>query len=410
MTYNSSKHLVVVGGGAAGFFAAIRAKECNPKLTVTILDSAPLCLGKVKVSGGGRCNVTHACFDVARLVEHYPRGKKELRGVFSRFGPADTVAWFQRHGVPLKTETDGRMFPVTDSSQTVIDCLVSTAQGHGIKIRTKTTVKAIQAMQPGFDVVTSAQTIRAAAVVLATGSSRQGYTLAESLGHSLVAPVPSLFTFAIDDDNLTALTGTTLENVNVRCHINGLKKPLSESGPLLITHQGLSGPVILKLSAWGARVLHEANYQASVSIDAYPKLSASDVIDVFNHHKAQHPNQFIGTTSPLTELTKRFWQWVLGHYDLLPEQPWQQLSQKAVRQLSEGIKQIRLPIAGINRHQAEFVTAGGIPLNEIDMRTMESKRCPGLYLAGEVINVDAITGGFNFQNAWSTGWIAGGRT
>ncbi len=401
-----TSQLIVIGGGAAGFFGAIRAKQGEPKLDVQILESAGQCLGKVKISGGGRCNVTHACEDVNTLVTHYPRGQRELKGVFSRFGPQDTVQWFQEHGVALKTEADGRMFPVTDDSQTIIECLLRVARSLGIRIRTRTPVRHVHRLDDMFQVDTSQGTETASTLLLATGSSRKAYDWVQALGHHVIPPVPSLFTFTIPDATLTALSGTTLSHVRGRLKI-GDAKPIIQEGPLLITHHGLSGPVILRLSAWGARLLHQANYQADVVLDVCPQHTLEALQNQLRQEKQKRPNAQMGGENLMPNLTKRFWQWLLTRHDLPLDAPWKTVPDKKLNQLAEGLKQTTLPMRGMNRFQSEFVTAGGVSLKEIDLRTMESRLIPGLFFAGEILNVDALTGGFNFQNAWSTGWIAG---
>ncbi len=399
------KRLIVVGGGAAGFFGAIRAKEMNPQLEVLLLESAVKPLGKVKISGGGRCNVTHACFDVGRLVQYYPRGQRELKGVFSRFGPQETVDWFESHGVRLKTESDGRIFPVTDNSQTIIDCLLGVAQSVGVKIQVKTPVQAILKTNVGYDVITSHQRFQADAILLATGSSRKAYEWTTSLGHTVIEPVPSLFTFNIQDEKLQNLAGISFPSVKGVLEVPG-EKAIIQEGPLLITHWGLSGPVVLKLSAWGARVLYHSQYQGKFIVDFSPEIDQESLRQNLIAQKAKTPKRYIENECPLT-LPKRFWQSLLVTEEIVPETQWGDVPQKTLNRLSETLKRCVFEIHGKGVFKEEFVTAGGVSLKEIDLKTMESRLAPGLYLAGEIIDVDGLTGGFNFQNAWSTGWIAG---
>ena len=337
--------IAIIGGGAAGFFAALAAKRANPDAEVFILERSNKPLSKVRISGGGRCNVTHACFDPRLLVTNYPRGSKELLGPFHHFGPTDTIEWFARRKVRLKTEKDGRMFPVTDSSQTIIDCFYKEAEKLGVKIRTGAKVRAVE---KGFTIdVSPHPPLHADKVILATGSAKQGWEFARSFGHTLVEPVPSLFTLNVPDFPLAHLAGISAE---ATLKLDRFK----ETGPLLITHWGLSGPVALKISAFAARYLAEKNYEATLTI-----------------------------------------QWGEG----LPRRLRQTLGEERHSQFQ---------IRGKTTNKAEFVTAGGIELSEVNFKTMESKLCPGLYFCGEILNIDGITGGFNFQNAWTTGFLAGG--
>ncbi len=398
--------VVIVGGGAAGVFAALRAKEVNPLLSVTLLEAASKPLGKVKISGGGRCNVTTSCMDVSRLVQYYPRGQKELKGVFSRFGPKDTVAWFESRGVRLKTEPDGRMFPVTDDSQTIIDCLLEDARRHHVSIITKARVKTLRRHADHFVVQTPEHQYNAQAVLMASGSSQAGYSVVTALGHKIIPPVPSLFTFTIKDPRLSGLAGISFPHVKGTLDVPG-SKPIVQEGPLLITHWGLSGPVILRLSAWGARGLYDLNYRAQLWIDFCPDTDQASLQKTLLETKASAAKKQMVNFCPV-ELPKRFWERLLESLDIAPELVWGAVPQKSLNRLSETLKRCGFQIQGKGEFKEEFVTAGGVPLSEIDMKTMASRICPGLYLAGEIIDVDALTGGFNFQNAWATGWIAGG--
>lgn len=397
--------MVVVGGGAAGFFGAIRAKTRHPNREVLILEAAARPLGKVKISGGGRCNVTYACFDVSQLVQNYPRGRRELVGVFTRFGPKETIAWFESNGVRLKTEADGRIFPITDDAQTIIDCLLRKATEIGIAIYTKCPVQQVHKRENAYLITTPDRAWEAESVLLATGSARRGWQWAAQLGHSLIAPVPSLFTFNVRDPLLDGLAGISFARVSGCLAVAGAKR-ITQEGALLITHWGLSGPVVLRLSAWGARPLHQAQYQAQLVLDFFPDLTTDALRAQLVAQKNQTPKKHLGTEGPL-DLPKRFWQRLLSSQGISPEWPWAEVSRKDINRLVEKLKQCPFQIHGKGVFKEEFVTAGGVSLKEIDFRTMESRCASGLYLAGEIIDVDGLTGGFNFQNAWSTGWMAG---
>lgn len=342
--------LVVVGGGAAGYFAAINAKLQNPLLSVILLEKTRQPLAKVRISGGGRCNVTHHCFEPKKLVERYPRGNKELLGPFTKFGPVDTISWFESRGVPLKVEDDGRMFPTSDSSESIIRCLQGEIKKLGIEVRLEASVQEIKS---GFEVVLKEGVIKGKNVLLATGSSKAGWEMAKNLGHALVDPVPSLFTFNCPTSPLLDLSGIAVEKAFIQ--IKGTK--LAAEGPLLITHWGFSGPAVLKLSAFGARILHEKNYKAEIEIDWQP--------------------------DPDLKIPKN----LLKRLD------------------PDHLHDSRYTLDGKTTFKYEFTTAGGVELKEVNFKTMESKLVPGLYFAGEVLNIDGITGGYNFQNAWTTGWL-----
>eukprot|EP00897_Mesotaenium_endlicherianum_P009952 jgi/Mesen1/8986/ME000056S08395 len=385
--------LAVVGGGAAGIFGAIRAKECRPDLHVIVLEKAAP-LSKVRISGGGRCNVTTGLFvDPMPLAGQYPRGHKELRGAFFRtHGPADTAAWFQQRGVALKTEADGRMFPKSDTSATIIECLLSQARSLGVVLRTGCPVARVSAAASGgFDVHLGGARdetrppLRADFVLLATGSSPLGYKMAGALGHSIVEARPSLFTFRVPDDPaLTALAGVSFREVRATLEVADMKAKdahLTQVGPLLITHWGLSGPLVLRLSAWAARHLFASQYEGALHVD--------------------FKKQMGGPPPAGVELPRRFW-----HY-LLARQLWASASKKTLLELAATLKRCTFRIHGKGEFKDEFVTAGGVPLKEIDMRRMESKLHPGLFFAGEIVDIDGVTGGFNFQNAWTGGYIAG---
>jgi len=394
--------VVVVGGGAAGFWAAIACAEAHPHVQVTLLEARQP-LAKVRISGGGRCNVTHACFEPASLVQHYPRGGKALRGAFTRFQPQDTVAWFARHGVQLKTEADGRMFPVTDDSETVVNCLIQAARQAGIEIYTASPVQNLERTQRGFEVILkSGQTLPAHRLLLATGSSPQGHELARHLGHSIESPVPSLFTFNIPDLKLRELAGVAVERAEVKL----LLPKLEQSGAVLVTHWGLSGPAVLKLSAWGARVLHEQRYRAQMQINWLPAGSLDTSRQMFLQAKLQQPRKTVAGYCPV-ELPRRLWQYLVSRADIVPERRWAELSKLQFQSLLGELHQGQYQIQGKSIYKDEFVTCGGVRLKEVDFKTMQSRLCPGLYFAGEILDIDGVTGGFNFQSAWTTGWLAG---
>jgi predicted Rossmann fold flavoprotein len=398
--------VVVVGGGAAGFFGAIACAEAHPNFQVTLLEATPKLLSKVRISGGGRCNVTHACFEPTMLAQNYPRGGKALRGPLSRFQPRDTVDWFERHGVRLKTEADGRMFPVTDDSETIADCLTRSARTAGVEVLTGVEVQSVEASDSRFTIhLKESKSIVCDRILLATGSNPLGYRFAASLGHDLVPPVPSLFTFKITDPRIQDLAGVSVPSVQARLLVEGYK-PLEQMGPLLITHWGMSGPAVLKLSAWGARMLHETQYRGTLQVNWVPALTADELRDQLLRAKAEYAKRAIVNYSPVP-LPQRLWQRCVSAIGIDSELRWADLSKKALNQLLQELQQGRFEVQGKGVFKDEFVTCGGINLKEVNFKTMESRCCPGLYFAGEILDVDGVTGGFNFQNAWTTGWIAG---
>lgn len=399
-------HIGVVGGGAAGFFGAIACAEAYKEARVTLLEAAATPLGKVRISGGGRCNVTHHCFDPALLVQHYPRGGKALRGAFSRFQPKDTVAWYAARGVRLKTEADGRMFPTTDDSRTVVDCLMEALRRGGVTLRTKAAVSSIQQTPQGFVVnLRSKEALRCDRLLLATGSSPQGHRIAADLGHTIEPSVPSLFTFNVPDKDLQGLAGVSVDAVTAKLFPQG-GKPLTQLGPLLITHWGLSGPAVLKLSAWGARDLYQSGYRGTLRVNWLPSLSEDKLRLRLRETKAEMPKRAIIKHCPFP-LPKRLWRYWGQQAGLDETASWANLSKKELGSLVELINRSAYPIQGKGAFKDEFVTCGGVKLSEVDFKTMESRRCPGLFFAGEILNIDGVTGGFNFQSAWTTGWLAG---
>lgn len=399
--------IVVVGGGAAGFFGAIACAEAYPQDSVLLLEASPQMLSKVRVSGGGRCNVTHACFEPTGLVQNYPRGSKALRGPLTRFQPQDTVDWFKARGVSLKTEADGRMFPVTDSSETVVDCLVRTARSAGVEIQTGVSVVYVTRTDQAspFQLQLKYQSLTCDRLLLATGSHPLGYRIAASLGHPLVSPVPSLFTFNLRDKRLEGLAGVSVGTAQVKLMVDG-QKALEQSGPLLVTHWGLSGPAVLKLSAWGARLLHDVRYRAVLQINWLPNLGTDALRAALLQAKADHPKRAVMNYSPV-ELPQRLWQRLATAAEIDPGLRWADLSKRSINLLLQELLQGRFEIQGKGFFKDEFVTCGGVQLKDVNFKTMESRCCPGLFFAGEILDIDGVTGGFNFQNAWTTAWIAG---
>ncbi|MBL1208557.1 NAD(P)/FAD-dependent oxidoreductase [Geminocystis sp. GBBB08] len=398
--------VIIIGGGAAGFFGAINCGIHNPNLKITILEATNQVLTKVKISGGGRCNVTHNCFNPRELVNNYPRGEKELRGAFSRFQPQDTIKWFESRGVKLKTEEDGRIFPITDDSQTIIDCLVKTAQQLGIKILTKTPVKEINKSELGFNLILkSGNILTTKSVLIATGSNPLGYEWAKKLGHSIQSPTPSLFTFKIKDQRIENLAGISFNNIHLELRIKQSKK-LEQKGALLITHWGISGPAVLKLSAWGARILHENNYNLPLIINWLPEYNLESIKPELNKIKDSVSKQKVINFNQFN-LPKRFWQSLVNYSLSNGDKIWAEMTKKEIEKLAIEITRGEYFIQGKGIFKDEFVTCGGVTLKEIDFKTMMSKICPHLYFAGEILDIDGVTGGFNFQNAWTTGYLAG---
>jgi predicted Rossmann fold flavoprotein len=397
--------IVVIGGGAAGFMGAIACAEAHPHAQVTLLEAGREPLAKVRISGGGRCNVTHACFEPAVLVQNYPRGGKALRGAFSRFQPKDTIEWFRQRQVVLKTEADGRMFPTTDDSATIADCLLETARYAGVKLFTSATVKAIEKVGEQFHVtLKSGQVLLADRVLMATGGSPQGYALVKGLGHTIESPVPSLFTFNIKDDRIADLAGVSVSPVAVKLQAGEQK--LEQTGPLLITHWGMSGPAILKLSAWGARALHDAGYKATLTVNWLPNHHPETLKKELLMVKGQLSKRAIATSCPVM-MPRRLWESLIITAGITPQTRWAELSSKALNLLIQELLQGQYQVRGKGVFKEEFVTCGGICLKEVDFKTMMSKVVSGLYFAGEILDIDGVTGGFNFQSAWTTGWLAG---
>lgn len=392
--------VVVLGGGAAGYFGAIRAAELGAD--VTLLEATHSPMQKIRISGGGRCNVTHNLFEPAQLVTRYPRGAKELRGVLSRWGPRETIHWFESRGVKLKAEADGRVFPESDDSQTIIDCLSAAAEKAGVKVRLGETI--IDA-KPGFELrLKSGEVLHADALLLATGSNPGGLALARGLGHTLVPGVPSLFTFEVNDPRLDDLSGVSVPRVRATLRFMDGKK-IEQEGPLLITHWGLSAHAVLRLSAWGAREMHEAGYRATLVIDLAPDMNEEELKRRIEAARNYSPLEKV--SEPLVDLPRRLWERVIEHAGAQGNVKWCDVPNRGVQALLDNVKRATFQVRGKGPFKEEFVTAGGVTRTEVDWRTMESKIVPGLHFAGEILDVDALTGGFNFQNAWSTGYLAG---
>lgn len=403
-----TERVIVVGGGAAGFFAAIACAEAAPGNEVILLERGREFLSKVRISGGGRCNVTHACFDPREFATRFPRGGPALIGSFQRFQARDTVAWFEQHGVKLKTENDGRMFPITDTSQSIVDCLLHAAQSAGVSLRLNAGVERVRRTADGLELLVNERgnstLIRCDRLLLATGGCRAAAAggLAVSLGHTLVPPVPSLFTFHIETSWLRELAGIAVADIEAT--VPGTK--LRERGALLATHWGLSGPAILRLSAWGARVLHERNYHFPLHVKWLPRFSAESLAAQFQVQRKAQAAKFIVNT-PLASLPARLWEQLALASGVAPDSRWSSLTRAGQHQFIQQLLRTELQVAGKSLNKDEFVTCGGVRLSEVDFKTMESRICPGLFFAGELLDIDGITGGFNFQAAWTTGWIAG---
>ncbi|WP_374330188.1 NAD(P)/FAD-dependent oxidoreductase [Soonwooa sp.] len=391
------KQVVIIGGGAAGFFCAANLDE--NKYQIKILEQNKDVLQKVKISGGGRCNVTHACFDPQDLVKFYPRGEKELRSVFSKFQPGDTMEWFESRGVSLKIENDNRIFPESNQSQSIINALQTETKNKNVEVITQATVSQISKTEDQFLIETKSGNFSADYVVFTTGSAPKSLKLVENLGHKIVSLVPSLFTFNIKNPLLAEHPGTSFEWAEVSIP----KLKLEESGPLLITHWGLSGPAVLKLSAWGARLLARENYKFEILVNFISK-SIQEAEEDFIGFKESNPKKTIGQ-SKIYNVTNRFWNSLLAYSKVDSEKQISNISKKEMQILAGNLCEMKLQVEGKSTFKDEFVTAGGVDLKEINFKTMESKVVPNLFLAGEVLNIDAITGGFNFQACWSEAWL-----
>jgi predicted Rossmann fold flavoprotein len=397
--------VIIAGGGPAGFFAAIRCAEINPKLRVLIVEKSSQTLGKVLVSGGGRCNVTHACFDPEQLVNFYPRGGMALRGAFTRFQPADTVKWFETHGVKLKAESDNRMFPATNSSETVAECLREAAKNAGVKVHPGTTLlKAEKNPMGGFKLevreATEVFPLQTKKLLIATGSDPKTREVVKSLGHSIEEPVPSLFTFNVKDKRIDGLAGVAVEDVTLKMN------SLTQRGPMLITHWGLSGPAVLKLSAWGARILFDKKYRSTLTVNWLGDYKFDSALEVLQRNKDWHENarKKIAAQPAFSQIPVRLWKQLT---QFIGDKNWGDISKVEMRKLAEELTAGEFAITGKGMFKEEFVTCGGVNLDEVDFKTMQSRVVPDLFFAGEVLDIDGITGGFNFQSSWTTGWLAG---
>jgi predicted Rossmann fold flavoprotein len=406
---NSKYDIIIVGAGAAGFFTAINIVEKNTKLKVAILERGQEVLTKVRISGGGRCNVTHACFVPNDLVKFYPRGEKELRGPFHQFCSGDTIDWFEKHGVELKIEDDGRMFPVSNSSQTIIDCFLTATKKLGIDVLTGQSVQSIFKNEAYWKVETNHETFACKSLIMTTGSNPKIWEMLHNLGHTVVEPVPSLFTFNIKDARIKDLMGlSALASVKVKNPTRGATElsgaKLEASGPLLITHWGMSGPSILRLSAWGARELAEKKYQFAIVVNWLHDKTIDETANILRELKLEHAKKAVSKKSPF-DFPNRLWENIVTASEIESETKWADLTKNQLTNLTNQLTHAEFQVNGKSTFKEEFVTAGGIDLKEINFKTMESKVLPNLYFAGEIVNIDAITGGFNFQNAWTSGFI-----
>ncbi len=397
--------VVIAGGGPAGFFAAIRCAELNPKLRVLILEKSSQTLGKVLISGGGRCNVTHACFDPAQLISYYPRGGMALRGAFTRFQPLDTVKWFETHGVKLKAEADNRMFPITDSAKTIADILNFEAKNAGVKVHIGATLQKVEKSPRGgfkLEVRKGGEVlpIQTKKLLIATGSDSKTREIVKSLGHSIEEPVPSLFTFNVKDKRIDGLAGVAVENVTLKMD------SITQSGPMLITHWGLSGPAVLRLSAWGARILHDKKYASTLTVNWLGDYKLDAALEILQRNKDWHENarKKILAQPAFSQIPIRLWKQLA---QFIGDKNWGDISKTELRKLAEELTAGQFKITGKGQFKEEFVTCGGVNLDEVDFKTMQSRIVEDLFFAGEVLDIDGITGGFNFQSSWTTGWLAG---
>ena len=399
----STKKLIVIGGGAAGFFCAVNAVRMNPDLQVVILEKQKNLLSKVKVSGGGRCNVTHACFEIDELAKFYPRGQHFLKKAFHWFNTNDTVKWFEERGVQLKSEADGRMFPITDSSQTIIDCLLKEGTKYKVEVITGCEVISIQKIEEQWIVNTSKNNYSTDFLMVSSGgfASEEKFNWLKQIGHSIEVPVPSLFTFNMPKNPITQLMGVSVPNAQIKL----IGSKLQTNGPLLITHWGMSGPAILKFSAWGARELANKKYSFSILINWLPKTNEQELRNDWLTIRNSNAAQKIGGKNPFG-LPTRLWQYFLESCGIKEETRWGELASVNQNKLIVTLTAHLFDVNGKTTFKEEFVTCGGIKLNEIDPNSMQSKKVSNLFFAGEILDIDGVTGGFNFQNAWTGGWIA----
>jgi predicted Rossmann fold flavoprotein len=397
-------NVIVVGGGAAGFFCAINCAIFNPGYKIIILEKSSKLLSKVRISGGGRCNVTHECYDNNELINNYPRGSKELKSAFSRFAVKDIIQWFESNNVKLKTEDDGRMFPVFDNSESIINCFLDLVQKYKIDIKLNAEVSDVKNASDHFILhLKDDSSLLADKLVIAAGGhpKEESYKWIKNIGHTIISPVPSLFTFNVPDSDIKELMGISVPAV----HIKIKNTRLESQGPLLITHWGFSGPAVLKLSALGARILNEMNYQFTISINWLSDQKPDDLNLFFNNYKNANGNKII-YGKPLFGLSKRLWDYFLGISGINESVKWGDISKKNIQKLSNKLLNDEYQVSGKTTFKEEFVTCGGISLKEVNFTTMESRLCKNMFFAGEVLDIDGITGGFNFQNAWTSAWIA----
>lgn len=402
---NKNKKVAVIGGGAAGFFAALSVAKHHPEAKITLFEKTTKVLAKVKISGGGRCNVTHNCTVVNELIKAYPRGGRKLKSIFHQFQVIDTIQWFEERGVKLKTEEDGRMFPTTNQSQSILDCLIDHAEIKGVELMIRTAVEAMQYNKGQWILgLSNAQQLGFDQVIVTTGGSPKasGFKWLADLGHTIISPVPSLFTFNLPQEPITDLMGIVAHNAQLR--IVGTK--VQTQGPLLITHWGFSGPAALKASAFGARELAEKNYRFDLSIHWDKELNADAFYSLFDATVSLHPHKKAYAHNPTT-LPLRLWQFLLEKQKIKKDRRWNEMGKKNLRRLAELLVNDQYSVHGKTTFKEEFVTCGGIALSNVNLNTMESKQHKGLYFAGEVLDIDAITGGYNFQAAWSSGFVAG---
>lgn len=404
------KQIAIIGAGAAGYFAAITASE-NPLNHCVLIEASNKPLAKLLISGGGRCNVTNVITEPKELIKNYPRGSKELLGAFTRFNSANTVEWFESRGVKLHAEADGRMFPVTNQSRTVEKCLRDTATKNGVEFLLGKKIKTVRKSKDhlGNEIFElsfiDGKVIFASSIILATGSSSSGYKIAESLGHKIIDLVPSLFTFEIKDKRLEDLSGISFEKVTAKlCCSN--KKAYEQTGPMLITHWGLSGPAIIKLSAWGARELYQSDYNSDLAINFIPEMSFDKCLSLLLEKKLDSPKKSIKNEIFL-DIPRAYWERIVSMSSARENMTWADASKVMIQNIAKELTSAEFEIIGKGKFKEEFVTCGGVDLKEVDFRTMQSKVCPGLFLAGEVLDLDGVTGGFNFQAAWTSGFIAG---
>ena len=396
--------IAVIGGGAAGFFAAISCRNHFPNSQVTILEKSSKVLSKVKISGGGRCNVTNACFDNKKLSQHYPRGENQLRKAFEQFNTADTMQWFEEKGVKLKVYPDNCVFPLSNDSQSIIDCFLSEIKRLEIKVEFNQRIQRIVQSNSKFSVETDAHKLEFDRVIVTIGGQPKlsGFQWMEDFGHSIIEPVPSLFTFNMPKNPICSLMGNVVENATVK--VEGTK--LLAQGPLLVTHWGMSGPSILKLSAWGARILHEKNYEFAILVNWLNDRKEDDLRIQIQRIMLEHGGKMVANLNPFI-ITNRLWVFLLQKSEISSEIRWKDFGKRNMNRLVNTLLYDRYEVSGKTTFKEEFVTSGGISLNEIDFKTMESKIVKGLFFSGEVMDIDGITGGFNFQAAWTTGYIAG---